>query len=187
MSLEDLENLRKKLITGDNKALKEIFVTYREDSISFLRSKNVTDDDLASDHYTDAIMVLRDNIISGKLKEISSIKNYILTICLNLARNERYIERRRSKKESDVRLLLYEDNHNVNESNSIKTERIKVCKAAMKTLSDRCQKILVLYYVHKLRMKEIALELELASGDVAKTLKSRCYKSWMKATKTINL
>ena len=140
---------------------------------------------MASDHYTDAIMVLRDNIISGKFKETTNIKNYILTICLNLARNERYIERRRSKKESAVRLLLYEKDHNVNDSQSIKAERIKVCKAALKTLSERCQKILILYYVHNLRMKEIALELELSSGDVAKTLKSRCYKSWMKAVKTI--
>jgi len=111
----------------------------------------------------------------------------LLTICLNLARNEKYQQQRKSKKEDAVRLLLYDNNHNVSEDKGIKAERIKVCKAALKTLSDRCQKILVLYYVHHLKMKEIAEELALSSGDVAKTLKSRCYKSWMTATKTINL
>lgn len=185
MSNNELEELRKSLIKGQNERLKEIFIMYREDCIGFLRAKGIVKN-LASDHYTDAIMVLRENIISGKLSEITNLKNYLFTTCLNLARNEKYVEQRKSKKEDNVRLLLYGNNHNVNESKSIKTERIKVCKAALKTLSDRCQKILVLYYVHHLRMKEIAEELELASGDVAKTLKSRCYKSWMAATKTIN-
>lgn len=186
MSNIDLAELRKCLINGDNKRMKEIYLLYRQDCINFLRTKKVSDSSLAADHYTDAIMVLRKNIISGKLSEITNLKNYLLTTCLNVARNERYVEQRRSKKEATVRLLLYDNNHNVNEDKSIKVERIKVCKAALSTLSDRCQKILILYYVHKLRMKEIAEELDLSSGDVAKTLKSRCYKSWMAATKTIN-
>lgn len=186
MSIEEIKKLRISLIKGNNEGLKEIFLKYKADCLSFLRTKAVTDPKIGSDHYTDAIMVLRDNIISGKLTEITNLKNYLLTTCLNLARNEKYHQQRKSKKEAAVRLLLYGNNHNVNEDQGVKSERIKLCKAALLTLSDRCQKILVLYYVHQLRMKEIATELELSSGDVAKTLKSRCYKSWMAATKTIN-
>jgi len=111
MTAIDLKELRNSLLKGENGGLKEIFTTYKSDCVNFLRTKNVTNSDLASDHFTDAIMVLRENIISGKLTEITNLKNYLLTVCLNLARNERYVEQRRSKKESQVRLLLYDNNH----------------------------------------------------------------------------
>jgi len=184
--MSDLQSFKTALINGDNKELKEIYLLFRKDCISFLHKKGVTDPNYAEDHYTDAIIVLRDNIISGKLIELSNIKSYLLGICLNMARNENYIKSRKTKKESVVRLLLYDNNHDKVEDSKIKAERIKVCRTALNTLSTRCQKILILYYVHNLKMKEIADELNLSSGDVAKTLKSRCYKSWIEACKKIS-
>ena len=133
--------------------------------------------------YTDAVLILRKNIISGKITDLSNPLSYLVSICRNLLRNETRNELRKSNKAEQVRLLLYNQGYDVVEDTTEKQQRIQICKKALSTLTERCQQILIAYYVHGLRMKEIALELGLSSGDVAKTLKSRCYKSWMSAVK----
>jgi len=51
MSKVDLAELRKSLVNGDNEGLKQIFLDYKADCISFLKTKKVTNPELATDHY----------------------------------------------------------------------------------------------------------------------------------------
>ena len=57
-------------------------------------------------------------------------------------------------------------------------------KKELSKLSERCQKIIIAYYIDGLTMREIATYLGLSSGDVAKTLKSRCFKTLLNYVKT---
>ena len=75
-----------------------------------------------------------------------------------------------------MRLLFY-DNYDTSIEDLERNEGlVALSKKAFSLLTERCQKIITAYYIYNLSMKEIAAELELSSGDVAKTLKSRCYK-----------
>lgn len=182
MTKEELQEFRKNLVKGNNHRLQELYLAHKDDVANFLVVKNYCERDIAEGHFSEALLILRNNVISDKVKELSNPKSYIISVCINLVRNENYKEKR--KKEQQVRLLLHEEKYNVSDKWDVKEERIKICKDALLTLSEKCQIILTNFYVHKLRMKDIAEQLGLSSSDVAKTLKSRCYKSWMEAVKT---
>jgi len=181
MSQEELKQFRKALMNGETSELKDIYTAHKDDIANFLTIKNYCTRDVAEGHFTEALLVLRNNIISKKTTELTNLKSYLISICINLIRNENY--KTKKKKEHQVRLLLHEKKYNVSELWDVKSERIEITKAALSQLTERCQQILTFFYVHKLRMNDIAEELGLSSSDVAKTLKSRCYKTWVAEVK----
>lgn len=178
MSSQELEVLRKSLIARNSDGLKRLYTECKADCINILFSKKYCDKETAEEVYTDAILILRKNLISLKISELSNPVNYLVSVCVNLVRAQNRKEVNKSKKINEVRLLFYDNGHQPVKEEDNKSELIQKCKAALLKLSERCQQIITAYYVHGLRMKEIAEELELSSSDVAKTLKSRCYKKW---------
>lgn len=185
MDEKALNNLRKDLINGNNAPLKKIYMEHKEDCIKVLRQRNFQSAKGFQDIYTDAIMVFRSNVISGKIEKLTSVKNYLLSTCVNMSRQEYNQNVKKKSKEEQVKNLLYPNGEAIMEVNEMKEELIVVCKRALSALSEKCQKILVSYYVHNLSMKEIATEMELSSSDVSKTMKSRCYKKWIAKTKEL--
>ena len=104
---------------------------------------------------------------------------------MNLARKQIQFVSKTQKKLDEVRLLFYRNNDTTIEERDNKEDLISICQHALKKLSERCQQIIVGYYVQELSMKEIAQNLDLSSGDVAKTLKSRCYKNLLNEVKIL--
>ena len=186
MNHSEIEELKKALLSRDNSILGEIYYKYKLDCTRILKSKQLSPLDKVEDLYTDAILVLRKNIISGKLTELTNPLSYLVSICGNLAKYERRKEMTKLTKEQQVLSQFYKDETESNENLNQKNKLIEKCKNALSRLTQRCQQIIIAYYVHGLKMKEIAEELELSSGDVAKTLKSRCYKSWMATVKELD-
>lgn len=182
MTTEELEQFRKALVLGKNKQLEGIYSEYREGCSRFIATKGYCSLEKAKEHFTEAILILRSNIISRKVTELTNVKSYLISICINLARNENYKEKRKADK---LRLLIKEKSYNIDKGDSLFDDRIEICKQALSQLTERCQQILTAFYVHKAKMKEIAEDLELSSADVAKTLKMRCYKSWIAAAKNL--
>jgi len=187
VTTQELHILKKDLIARDHTTLNSLYAENKKDCFKILLSKSYASLDQAEQVYTDAILILRQNIISGKVTELTNPLSYLVSICRNLVRNENRSQLKKAKKEEQVRLLFYNNGYNEVEDTAEKTQRIQICKKALSTLTERCQQILTAYYVHRLRMKEIAEELGLSSGDVAKTLKSRCYKSWISAVKELGI
>ena len=185
MTPEELADIRKKFISGDYTYLKRLYTEYKSDCMRIVLSKNLCDEIQAEDFFTESLLVFRDNLISGKIKFLSNPKSYLSGICINLARDLIQKERRKEKKIDQLRLLYDEYDYNEIDVAEPKQELIAICKKALSLLSERCQQVLVAFYVHRLSMKEIAQELGLSSGDVAKTIKSRCYKSWIEHSKKL--
>ena len=156
-----------------------------DDCLKILKQKGFYSSEVFPDIYTDAVMVLRNNIISGKIEELSSVKNYLISTCINMSRQEFNRKMKTKSREEEVKSLLYPDGEMLSIVNDDSEEMIVFCKQALNSLTDKCQRILVFYYVHNLSMKDIAQEMELSSSDVAKTLKSRCYKKWIAKTKEL--
>jgi len=180
-----LQNLRSDLINGNNAPLKQIYLQYTDDCLKILKQKQFYSKETFEDIYTDAVIVLRNNIISGKIEELTSVKNYLISTCINMCRQDFNRKLKKKSKEEEVKLLLYPDGEMVPEVQEEKEELIVMCKKSLKLLTEKCQKILLLYYVHNLSMKEIADEMALSSSDVSKTMKSRCYKKWIAKTKEL--
>jgi RNA polymerase sigma factor (sigma-70 family) len=186
MSLPELAKIRQEILNGNLQFLKRVYSDYRSDCIRILMSKNYCDSDTAHDLFTDSIIVLRENLLNRKVQNLNNIKSYLTGICINLAKEKKKKHINKNKKMDLVRLLYYENGHNTIEAKEEQEELVKICKSALIKLSERCQKILVAFYVHKMSMQEIAEDLEMSSRDVAKTIKSRCYKQWIKETKLIH-
>lgn len=176
MQKDELIQLRKDLVSGKTDRLREFYNSYKSDCRNVLVSKNLANDEQCEDIFSDALIILHKNIVSGKIQELTSVRSYLISTSINLARKEIQYEANTLKKLGEIRLLFYENNDTTVEEEENKGELIKICQQAFKNLTERCQKIIEGYYIHRLSMKEIAESLGLSSGDVAKTLKSRCYK-----------
>lgn len=185
MIKEELAALRKSLIERNHSGLNALYLETKGSCIKILTSKNYCDEETALDVFTEAILIFRKNIISGKITSLTDPVNYLVSVCHNLIKSKNRKEKKISNKESEVRLLFYENGYNTVEESIQKEHLIKICKKALASLTKRCQQILIAFYVHNMSMKEIAEEIELSSSDVAKTLKSRCFKSWQKAINEI--
>jgi len=185
MTQEELQQLKTMIIKGDHRKLKEIFINHRDNCIHALMNKLFYSKQDAEDIYTDAFLVFRDNILSGKIEILTSVNGYLKSTCINMGKTKLTYDKKKLKKEEEIRSLFYENNHIISENKNYKQQLIQYTQQALKKLSEDCQKIIVAVYVYKIPMKEIAVEMGLASGDVAKMKKLRCYKSWIKKTKSL--
>lgn len=185
MKSEELAQLRAQLIKDDTSQLKEFYKAYLTDCQNVLISKNLCDKEASKEIFTEALIIFHKNIVNSKIQELSSVRSYLISTCMNLARKQNQFVSKTQKKLDEVRLLFYKNNDTSIEERENKEDLIAICKNALANLSERCQKIILGYYIQNLTMKEIALNLGLSSGDVAKTLKSRCYKNLLKEVKKL--
>jgi len=181
---EELENLRESLLKRDHVGLNQLYKDTKPKCVKILISKKYCNEAVAEEIFTDAILIFRKNLISGKITKLTDPVNYLVSVCTNLIKSEKRANLKSQNKESEVRLLFYNNGHNLVDEQTEKEHLIEKCKTALLSLTERCQQILTAYYIHELSMKEIAIELKLSSSDVAKTLKSRGFKSWKNAINT---
>jgi len=185
MTREELKKLREDFLLNNSEQLKSIYLDYREDITRLLRVKMNISLSKAEDVFSDALLVFRQNVISGKIKNLSSVKAYLSSTCMNMVRESWNYSNRRLKKEAAVRLLLYDNSHKEYGEADHNELMLEVSQRAFRMLSKKCQRILVAFYVYKVPMKEIAEELEFASADVAKMTKARCFRTWLKNIKVL--
>ena len=185
MTREELIKLRNDLLHHNSEQLKEIYKANKQDCVRLLVAKMHISVEKAEDVFTDALLVFRQNVISEHIKELSSVRAYLNSTCINMVRESWNYDKRRKKKEDSVRLLFYQNNHITEEESIRKEELLELSNKAFLNLNRKCQDILVAFYVYRIPMKEIAEEYGFASSDVAKMTKSRCYKVWMKEVKKL--
>jgi len=178
MLIDSVEIVRTQLIKGDNSSLGTLYLHCKSYCLNYFRKKYSIGDEDFNDLYTDAVMILRENIIKGKVSSFNSINSYLLTICLNLNKKQKTKFTRIQNKNEEIRLLYYQNSDKEIDKDLLKQNERKA-QSSLSRLTEKCQKLLIAYYVHDLSMKEIAEELGLSSSDVAKTSKMRCRKKWL--------
>jgi RNA polymerase sigma factor (sigma-70 family) len=178
MTKENFQDLLTRVRNGDNSALSYLH-PFQEDCIRMLLVKSNwhCSQDQAYDLFLDSVLDFRKNVLNDKV-EYQNIKAYLRRMCWNkwlaLCRtNERVL-----KKQEVVTSALYENNDpQPGESmEQLYTDRLKQLEQGMQQLSEQCRTILYMAIADDRSMAEIAEHLGLASADVAKTSKSRCYK-----------
>lgn len=176
-----LTEVRNQLIAGDQSYIENLFEETYDYATSYLKKKKYASEDEAHDLYIDAVMILRERIIDGNLPEIKNVKSFIVGICINLNKEFLYKKYRAESKELEVRELFYSKGFVIDEEYAEDQETLKkICLQAMDTLGEKCQKLLNMYHFEGLNMTEIADVLGFASSNVAKTMKSRCFKKLIK-------
>ena len=188
MGDQEFKDLVEQLKRGNNSSLRFIFEEHAEYCINNLQRKTGCSQEEAEDILMDAIINFREKAIAGKISYMTSIRNYIYTVCINMQR-VKYQSRKRIEGKRDEVMMFFqsEDKHGFDpdEADEETGRLINLSMQAFRALGENCQKILHMFYVDEMNMTDIAEKLGLANANVAKTTKSRCYKKWMENVKTL--
>lgn len=190
MRAQEFQQLKTQLQQGDNTALKWVFEQCGRYCIGTLIQKTACDEADAEDLLMEAVLVFRQNMLEGKVQEISSIKAYLFGIVWNKWRDLSRA-RKRWQRETDGLTRTYylraeESDHLVAaEEEAAWANRIEsqlaLAHAALGALKSNCRQLLKLFYMEKKPLAEIAVTMGLANANSAKVTKHRCYQRWMKA------
>ena len=150
---------------GDEKALEYLYKKYYRMMVRIVTSNSGSEDE-AKDIFQDALLVFWQKAISGNLVLTSKISTYIYSICLNLWRKE--LDRKSRFSDEMVEGSTFQDYEN--------KERIKIINECINQLGDTCRRILTYHYFDGLSMTDIAIKLNFANPDTAKTKKYKCKK-----------
>jgi len=182
MGKENSKNIIDLIKSGDQIALKNIYDENREAFIKFSRLYNVEKYD-ALDIYQDAIIILYDNIVNGKIKELrSKVSTYLFAI-------GKYkifqLHRDNAKVELKNELIVEEENIylDVNLYDEKLTNQQELLNKYYSQLGNRCKEILKLFYYEGYTLDEIVDILDYSDKKVLKSQKSRCMKQlkdWIK-------
>lgn len=125
----------------------------------------------AEDVFQEAMVVLHRNFLRKDFHLSVKIKTYLYSVCRNIWYNEL-----KKRKNNDFDFDDFENYIFVPDAErySFKEEIIGKMEAAMKTLGDKCQQILTLFYYKKQSMADIAASLEYTNADNVKNQKYKC-------------
>jgi RNA polymerase sigma factor (sigma-70 family) len=162
-----------KIKTNENKAFKEIYMLCREDCLAWLQKEYGCDQEDALDIFQMSVLILYDNIITGKLQNLTShIKTYIMGIARNKA-----LELYRNKKNVVNDDILQNIAEYISaEDTQINEEQLVLAGKALDELGDPCKTVLIQYYYHDKSMEEITTMMQYKNSDTTKNQKYKCLK-----------
>lgn len=163
-------------------ALQYVYNHCKEYCIRCMHSRTECTSVDAEDIFMDAILIFRENVMTGKLTEVKHLRAYMYKICLNIYREQQYNESRRQKSEDAIRISLYENDVPIPDDMLLKKA---IAMQAFRYLGANCRCILQYYYFDQLPLEDIAKKMNLANSNVAKVTKSRCYKKWVEAVASL--
>ena len=131
-------------------------------------------DEAAHDLYQDVQMYVYENIIKGKLTNLSSsLKTYLYAI----AKNQISLKFRKSSTANDHEASIME--HLIflsgsEQEDDAKQNKVRLIKKAITTMLEPCKSLLKLFYYDNLSFKAISQRLGYKNESVAKNQKKRC-------------
>jgi RNA polymerase sigma-70 factor (ECF subfamily) len=170
-----LEDLKQKSDT----ILRQVYEENRSNFIKFAKRYHLTDEDII-DVYQDAYIVFYDNIMEGKLQELtSSISTYLFSIGKYMIFDRLRKEKKTLHPEFDISLLKEKEALTIDitlEDSEI-TEEQQLLTTYFKKLGKQCQELLNLFYYRGFTISEIIAHTHYTSENVVKSTKSRCLKT----------
>lgn len=157
----------------ENKYLKELYTNYRGSLLNRFKKDFSLEEDEAVDIFQLTIIILFENISSGKLTHLDTpVENYLYGIgrlkSLELLRDKS--KKEKFQKESIID-LVFESNENI-----ILETKVDTILKSLDILGEPCRKLLELYYYRNKSMQEIAVEMGHNNADTSKTQKYKCLK-----------
>jgi len=168
------ELIIQKIKAGEEEVLSEVYIEYREEFIRWLIKRFQCDMDTAKEIYQLTIVIFYDNVVTGKLQNLSgSLKTYLFAIGKN-----KFFEHKRA--EGKTRLEddpFFFDRPILDTNTAISSEQeLKLVSEAMQKLGDACKSILEHFYYYNFSMQEITQKLNYKNVNTTKNLKYKCLK-----------
>ncbi|MBL7897431.1 MAG: sigma-70 family RNA polymerase sigma factor [Crocinitomicaceae bacterium] len=141
------------------------------------------DAEIAREIFHDSLILLIEKVSNPQFELTSKLSTYLFGINRFLWKNE--LRRRNKNPELEWKdtLILSADELGYNEE---KEEKIKMLEKVLNQITDRCKKILELFYFKKEDMTAIAKELEFSSVNSAKTQKYKCMERAIELARQLN-
>lgn len=171
---DKIERLRR----GDDDLLREIYDTYRPDFLRWALRQGLSQDE-AEEVFQISVVVMYDNVVTGKLSELtSSLKTYLFSIG-----KHKTWETMRKKHHG----LLYVDpafmdmlGDRDDDADVRFGQNIERLKGALRKLGDPCKKLIEMMYYQKIDQTEISMVMGYKDRDTVKSKKYKCIEKLKK-------
>jgi DNA-directed RNA polymerase specialized sigma24 family protein len=151
-----------------------------------LKSGARCDEHQGYDIFIDSILDFRKNVLAGKVV-YQNIPAYLQRICwYKWLETNRKLQRHQQSRDM-IASQLYsksETPEGLQSTESQFEDQLAQIRTGMQALSEKCRKVITMSIAEGQSMAEIAEQLGMASADVAKTTKSRCYKRLIEFIRT---
>lgn len=180
--------LQQQIQSNDGRGLRSVFEQGNRYCVRTLIKKTNCSLADAEDIFMDAILIFRENMLNGKLKQLSNTKTYLFGICWNLWRDLNYARGRWKREQNEVQRQLYLaiepetkglSSMEVEELKAEAEKQLHLVQKALNMLNESCQQLLKLVYLEKRKYAEVAEIMGFASANVVKVSKYRCHKKWL--------
>jgi len=160
----EFNELREKLIKGDEHLFEHIFLQHFEACLNFVVREDSAEEDVAYDATMDAFLTFRQKLIQGKIN-YGNLR-FLLT---RMARQHYY---KRAKKETSVDLDLIQSLI-VDENFTKDTDAMDLLQRGWSTLGDKCKKLLYSFYYLSEPLTKIASRTN-RKPEALRKQKQRC-------------
>jgi RNA polymerase sigma factor (sigma-70 family) len=172
-NLSDEQQIIERIRINDRTVLREIFLRYEKMFYSYIQKHGGNEAD-AEDILQETIIVLWQNVNSGKFTLTSRLSTYLMGIAKNKWLAEIRKRKRVVHKEYDN--YLQDDNPSTLER-LLTEERIHLVQKALDAIQPLCKDLLLLFYFEEKSMDQIAKIMNFANTDVVKSKKYQCKKA----------
>lgn len=183
MREQAFEQLTQQLKSGKAEGLHWVFRETHEYCVRTLVKKTTCEWQDAEDIYMDAVLIFRENILSGRLVKLTNSKTYLFGICYNLWRDWHRAQQKHRKHQEEWEWQLQMElgsNPIEEEERDQALDRLKTVQSALQALGDKCRHLLSYIYIEQRSQKEVADLMGFANANVVKVTRHRCYQQWMK-------
>ena len=159
--------------TNENEALSRLYQFCKSEATERVQREFSCTRDDALDIFQTAVVILYDNVVSGKLDHLTAD---ISTYLYGIMRNKAFELCRTKKKESNVTDLQFWSTYVQGEESATDEEKILAAASALDEMGPPCRDVLQLYYYHDKTMEEITGLLGYKNADTTKNQKYKCLK-----------
>lgn len=164
---------------GSEEKLRKVYEDNRDKFINFAKRYNLPQDDVI-DIYQDAYVAFYNNVMSGKIKKMtSSISTYLFSIGKYLIFDK--MKKNNKTINSDYNMDIVRDQEDVMEHITLNAEELtyeqQLLRKHFSSLGKQCQELLNLFYYRGFTIKDILEQGSYNNENVIKSSKSRCMKT----------
>jgi DNA-directed RNA polymerase specialized sigma24 family protein len=141
-----LEEYQQAFRAGDNEPMRHIFEKYGAYCVENLQRKTSCGADDAKDAFIEAVINFRQRILDGKMTELSNLRSYLYTTCINMQLAKRRTGLRLVNNQERIKTEFYRifDNDVLIEdvSEEEQAQLFQLCMNTLKDLGEKCGKLL---------------------------------------------
>ena len=162
-----------------------VYRDYRREFFSWAYTQFGADEAMAADCFQDALIVLHNNIRTGKLAVLScSLKTYVFAIGKNLLMKRFQFKKKELPLDDHVAKIARETRGELSglyEGNEMEN----VIAGLVEGIKDPCRSILKYFYYRGFSMEDIANAMKYKNAQTVKAQKVRCIKELQRRAKAM--